>query len=229
VLPWIAPACVVIIFILQFFPWVGVYPGGVPMIWANAWAAAFAGGSSDADLEATPIVGEALTKPIKPGDPKPPGPPANPLAGASVLAIFYLLLFLLVGLPVSIASVVLDRVPVKLPPGIQQSMPWRFGIVAAASLILFLFLALQLILGFGLENRYADWVQNNVGNAEARKSNDLKVRDAERGMALDALHYTAWLTLAVILHLVAIFSSLLMFWLDRRGGTRATPRLELLW
>src|SRR5205823_5545966 len=50
VLQYVAPVSVVLIFILQLFPWVGIYPGGVPVVTQGAWGAAFGSYSVDHDL-----------------------------------------------------------------------------------------------------------------------------------------------------------------------------------
>jgi hypothetical protein len=216
VLPWVAPVCLVVVFFLLFFPWAGVYPGGVPMITASGWGAVFGGGSADFDLKDTPLVGKAL-EPEKPAE--------NPFAGASILGIFYVLLFFVV-LAVTLASVILERVHVKLPPGIQMAMPWRWGIVAASNLVLLLFLALQVWLGFTMESKYKDWVSKNVGRQDPKTTPETKVRDAEQGMALEAYRDTVWLKLTVLLHLVAVIGSFLMFYVDRRGPNRPLPRID---
>jgi hypothetical protein len=218
VLPWVAPVCVVLIFILQFFTWVCVCPGGEEMIGANAWGATFNGGTSNMDLQRTPIVGKILT---------PESP--NPIAGFSVLAIFYILPFVLVVLPVTVASIVLDRVGVKLPPAVQKVMPWRWGIVAALNLVFYLFLLLQMALGFAPETNYNNWVKSTYSVPDTAQTPEKLVNKATQGMAFEALRYGGALKLAVLLHLVAICSSALMFWVDRRGPNRPVPRLELMW
>jgi hypothetical protein len=218
VLPWIAPVCVVLIFILQFFTWVCVCPGGEEMIGANAWGATFAGGTSNMDLQRTPIVGKLL-------NPESP----NPIAGVSVLSIFYILPFVLVVLPVTVASIVLDRVPVKLPPAAQKVMPWRWGIVAALNLVFYLFLLLQMALGFALETNYNTWVKTTYSVPDTAQTPEKLVNKATQGMAYEALRYATAMKLAVLLHLVTIGSSALMFWVDRRGPNRPLPRLELMW
>jgi hypothetical protein len=220
VMPYVAPVCLVLVFLLTFFSWVGVYPGGQSMVTVNAWGAAFGGGTSDLDMQETALIGKAL-KDVKPG--------ANPFAGASVLAIFYLFLLILVVLPVTLASVVLDHLRVKLPPGIQLAMPWRWGIVAAANLVLYLFLLMQLALGFQMQSNYRAWVENNVGNPDAKTTPQVKVSDAERGMALEACRWAVALRMTCILHLFAVVAAVLMYWLDRRGPERPLPNLELRW
>jgi hypothetical protein len=218
VLPWIAPVCLVLVFILLWFTWVKVSPGPDPLAWSSGAGAIFGTGSADPDLEATALIGSAIKE----------APTVNPFARVSVLGIFYFLLLLLVGLPVTIASVVLDRVHVKLPPGIQNAMPWRWGIVAAANVILLLLLILQLVVGFGMESAYTDWVEKNVRPESAKTTPEIKVRDADRGMAKSALHYGFALELVVLLQVVAVIGSASMFWLDRRGPNRPLPRLDVL-
>jgi hypothetical protein len=213
VLPWIAPACLLLVFVLQFFNWVGLYPGGVPSVTQNAWGAAFGSYTEDGNLK-SPSVRDEKYKP-----------------GASVLTIFYLLLFFPT-LAVTLASVAIGMVPVKLPPQVENLLPWRWGIVAALNLILFFFLALQLLLGFSLDNRYADWVEKQVkvNDSKEPKSTEQQMKeDSRRGMLLQANYHTFWLRLVVLLHLVAILCAALMFWINQRGTHRPLPKLELRW
>lgn len=213
VLPWIAPACLLLVFVLQFFNWLGVYPGGVPAAWQNAWQAAFGLYSFDPDMK-DPYLHFLDDPKYKPN--------------ASVLSIFYLLLFF-PALVVTTASVALPLVSVKLPPAVDKLMPWRWGIVAAANLILFLFLALQLLVGFSLENRYDEWVDKQTESKEPKKTEVQKMDSANHGIQWESLIHTIWFKTVVLLHLVAIVSAVLMFWVDQRGTHRPLPKLELRW
>lgn len=213
-LPWIAPVCLLLVFVSQLFPWVGLYPGGVPAMTGSAWAAAFGAYTVDGDLKQE---NNALTNDkFKPG--------------VSVLTIFYLLLFFPV-LAVSIASVVVPMIPRKLPPQVEKLLPWRWAIVAALNLILFLFLALQVLLGFSLDSQYSDWVEKEGKRevVENPTSQQRKEAEAHQGKLLEQLHHTFWLRLVVLLHLIALVGSFLMFWIDRRGTHRPLPKLELRW
>ncbi len=211
-LPWVAPVCLVLVFFLLFFNWVGLYPGGVPAATQNAWQAGFAGLSLDGDMaDLVPALKEDKYKP-----------------GASVLTIFYLLLFFPV-LLVTIASIAIDFVKLKLPPVVEKLLPWRWGIVAAANLILFLFLALQLLLGFSLDNRYGEWVDSQFDTKAVKKTDQQKLEAAHRGELMDVLSHTWALKMAILLHLLAIMYSALMFWVTQRGTTRPLPRMELRW
>jgi hypothetical protein len=215
VLPWIAPACLLLVFFLQFFNWVGLYPGGEPAETGTAWRTAF--GYYDVDGDLKPLVPFVEDEKFKPG--------------VSVLTIFYLLLFFPV-LAVTVASVVLPMVPMnKLPPQVTDLLPWRWGIVAAANLLVFFFLGLQLLLGFSLDSRYRDWVDNEI-KRDAKNNpttQERKLSDAKRGELLERLRHTFWLRLVVLLHLTAIISSALLFWVDRRGTHRPLPKWELHW
>jgi hypothetical protein len=214
VLPWIAPACLLLIFFLQFFDWDGLYPGRVPAATANAWYAAFGKYPVDGDLKSlVPALNDEKYKP-----------------GASVLTIFYLFLFF-PALIVTIASVALPLLHLKLPPQVEKLLPWRWGIVAAANLILFFFLGLQLLLGFSLDSSYTEWVDKETKSEvkDNPTTQERKLAEAHRGALLEMLRHTFSLRLVVLLHLVAILSSVLMFWSDRRGSLRPLPKLELRW
>lgn len=213
-LPWIAPVCLLLVFLLQFPDWDGLYPGGEPAVTGNAWYSAFGTYTVDGDLK-------TLVHFLDDDKHKP---------GASILTLFYLILFF-PALIVTVGSVVVPMVAIKLPPQVKKLMPWRWAIVAAANLVLFLFLSFQLLLGFSLDSRYRDWVdQETKLDAKSNPTTqERKLADAHRGELLDQLRHTFWLRLVVLLHLIAIISSALMFWIDRRGTHRPLPKLELRW
>ncbi len=162
VVPWIAPVCLVLVFILTFFSWLNIRIPGLGVRGDSAWAIAFGQGNA--------------------------------------LLIAYLLLLLL-ALLLALASVVLPRLSVTLPPAVRQIMPWRSGIVSGVILLAFLFLFLQLLKGFSEE----------AGE-----------------MAAFDVYRTAWLKLAVSLHLLAVVTAALEFWLVLRR-TRPLPRIDVSW
>jgi hypothetical protein len=214
VLPWIAPVCLLLVFVLFSFNWVGLYPGGVPAVTQNAWQIAFGGGyTEDPDLKQE-AVHEEKDKP-----------------GWSVLALFYVLLFFPV-LAVTVASVVIGMVPLKLPPVVvEKILPWRWGIVAAVNLILFLFLGLQTLLGFSIDSHYTEWVDKRIKRDTPQGPNTQQKKEAERdrGKFMEVLSHTLWLRFVLLLHLVAIVCAALMFWINQRGTHRPLPKVELLW
>jgi len=213
VLPWIAPVCLLVVFVLLFFNWVGLYPGGVPAVTQNAWQIAFGGGiTEDGDLKKE-VPQDEKDKP-----------------GWSVLTLFYVLLFFPV-LAATVVSAVFPLLHLKLPPAVEKILPWRWGIVAAANLVLFLFLGLQVLLGFSLDSHYTEWVDKKTSrdSKETPTTQQRKETEVERGKLLEVLTHTIWLRLVIVLHLVAIVSAVLMFWVAQRGTHRPLPKLELLW
>jgi hypothetical protein len=221
VLRWVPAVALLLVFILQLpvFPWVGLYPGGVPGMTQSAWGAAF--GSCNPDPDLAPVL-PSMQKTEKPED--------NAIPGASWLTIFYLLLFFPT-LAVTAAVLVFDLslIPVKLPPQVDKLLPWRWGIVAAVNLLLLFFLALQLIFGFSLDSHYAAWVDRKVQAKEAKKTDEVKLAEVERGKMLEDLTHTIWLRLAVVLHILAVICAVLMYLLLQRSESRPLPRMELLW
>ena len=69
---------------------------------------------------------------------------------------------------------------------------------------MFLFLALQLLLGFSLDNRYGEWVESQFDTKEVKKTDQQKKDAARRGELMDVLYHTWALKLAILLHLLAI-------------------------
>lgn len=162
VVPWIAPVCLILVFIFSFFSWITVYALDRTSHGESAWEIAFSQGNA--------------------------------------LLIVYLILFLL-ALLITLASPVLPRTSLTLPPAVHAIMPWRSGIVTGAILLAFLFLFLQLLRGF---------------HEEAAELGTLYVIR------------TVWLKLAVTFHLLAAITAALEFWLVLRK-TRPLPRVDVSW
>ena len=214
ILQWVAAAAVVLIFFLQFFPWVGVYPGGVALYQQNAWEAAFNGVSSavyDLDKKLDTFFPKSVKEP-----------------GASVLSIFYVLFFIPT-LLVTLGCFVLTIVPLKVPTALQSIMPWRWGIAAALNIFVFLFLVLQLLIGFSIESTVKDLAARKVKEmAQDDKNVIQKEKEVFEGLMVGTLHRRTWLELAVFCHLAAILGTFIVF----RAGqnpTRPAPRLSLEW
>jgi len=209
VLQWVAPVCVFLIFILQFFTWVGVFPGGVAAFRQGAWSAAFASGEPETDLSEIAKVDETQL-------------------GVSVLTVFYLLLFLPT-MVVTIGVIVLQFVKLSpMPPILKQLLPYQWGIVTVANLLVFFFLLLQLFLGFDLESSWAKKADSTYRIEKDFKTPKKLETEANRGIMLGYLRRTIWLKIVVVLHLLAIVSAGLMYWLTQRGPSRPLPKIELV-
>ena len=227
VLQYVAPAAVFLVFVLSFFSWTGIYPGGVAWVTQNMWWAAF--GLKDVDRD----IGDPF-QPSKDEQPTPvpiggadfkPNPP-----GFNFLLLFYLLL-LFPTLVVTAACLALPFLPANtVPPALHIVLPWRWGILAGLNLILLLFLGLQLVFGFSLENNFIGAADSAIAKSAPPSPTTPQARAIaiERGVVRQAVSRTIWLDLVVFFHILAILAAGMMFWLNRRGG-RPAPRIDLLW
>jgi hypothetical protein len=255
---WVAPFALVLVFFLQFLPWVGSFPGGHPVLTQNAFRAIGGGFAvdpvGDEELNADPVIRslveratgtrqEKAAETKTEGEAKKDSKTTTEARGGSIekaLNIYVksnllmLLYFLLViaGLVLILAPQILARSAYKLPPALQSIWPWRSALGAGAVLLSFLILLLQMWLGFGLENGVADMVSKACEEqAKAANTPEKQLRvDIQRGLQVGAfcLARTGWLTWVVLLHFVALVAVGLELWAERRGN-RPTPRLDVLW
>jgi hypothetical protein len=119
-------------------------------------------------------------------------------SGDGLLIVYVLLLILL--LLVSIPAAVLSLFAASLPPGVRDLLKWRYVVVGGLALLSFLFLLLQLLVGF----------------------------QAEHILGGGFIVRTFFLSLAFWLHLLAVICCLLAVWADLRGN-RPMPRVDILW
>jgi hypothetical protein len=225
ILQYVAPVGLLLIFVLTFFPWVGVYPGGVADAWQNMWQAAFGGYSIDPDVV---VASPPFPKYTEKDAEKTTEP------GYNVLLIFYFLVLIPTVL-IALGCLALRFMPpAKVPPAAHPVLPWRWGIVAGLNLILLLFLVLQIVLGFSLVNNVLAATNSQIAaraaNREAGVTTTQQARqdDIDRGLARQKLRQTIWLDLVVVLHLLALAGAGLMFCINRRGA-RPAPRIDTLW
>ncbi len=216
VVPWLAPASILLIFILQFFTWVGAFPGGYAVYTQNGWQAAFGGYTIDPVWETKAANFDAKTY----------------APGADWLLIFYMVLFFPT-LILTAAVAALPYLQVKLPEQVANLHPWRWALVMGACLLTFFFLLLQWLVGFGLETKTRSEIAKSL--AETRSASktpeEQKVVDLQEGQRYSqyAFHHTFALRLVILLHLLAIAGAALTFWLERRGPARLLPRFDLRW
>lgn len=209
ILQYVAPVAVALLFFLQMFTWVGLFTGGVPVLTQGAWSAAYAFSSKVTGAES-----------IYPFDLKAVEP------DASGFLILYTLLFLIT-LVITLGIVILPHVQVPLPPVVQRLLPYRWGIAAVLNLLVFFFLAVQLLVGFNLETKVATFAAKKAAEEfpEKKTIDELK-KEARKGEIINTVQRTVWLYLAILLHLLAIGGSSLMYWLNLRGDSRPLPRFE---
>jgi hypothetical protein len=216
VLPWIPAVALFLVFILTFFNWVGMYPGGVSAVTQNAWQAMIGSVSTDQVYESD------LNKFDRAVD----------TPSFSFLTFFYLITFLGV-LFVTAAILAANQLKIQLPPQIQSLWQWRFLIIAGLSLIPLFFLFLQGLAGFPLESKQrtkaaSQFEEQRKAAKTEDKAKKVEILEGEE-YAKVALKRTSARSLVVLLQLVASISALLAFWVERRGPSRPLPRVEALW
>jgi hypothetical protein len=144
---------------------------------------------------------------------------------SSLLGTFYILFFIPAFL-LAIASQVVPHLSVNLPPWAQQLWPHRAAILAGITFLSFMFLLLQLFVGFGIEEA----AQGVAGtNSMQVPGFDLSVIMPSAGKEIYyMLRRTLWLDLVVVLQVVAIAGAALDYWLSRRPN-RPLPKIEISW
>jgi hypothetical protein len=221
VVPWVAPACLVVAFVLTFFPWVGYFPGGYGVVTQSGWGAAFG-------ME--PTVDRVFNKNVEWTTRTPPE--FKPGAGP------FLILSLLLLVPAVVAAAAAVALPrlhgrVNLPPQLATLEPWRWLLTTALTLLVLFFLTLQLSVGFSLDNRTRDRIEKK--HEEARKAaktdDEEKWVDIQIGMkyAELAVRRTWNLRLTFLLLVLAALGAAAANWLEQRGPGRPPPRFEILW
>jgi hypothetical protein len=227
-----------LVFVLTFFPWVGIRPGGVWLDSQSAWQAAF-GLTSTPDRDTEPQSwfkgkrrDKALPQPLA-------GQAEDP--GFGVLTFFYLPLLMLNVLLAAVAAAA-PYVKPLLPPAVQPYWRWRWPAAAAATLFTFALLLLQSTVGFGLERRALDAVDKVANKKEAEWTKgqkdglypEMEAREIPmealifRGVNQQAIVRTFWFRCAFWFHFWALVFVVVTMLAELRAP-RPAPRVDLLW
>jgi hypothetical protein len=223
ILPWVAPLSLLAIFVLMFFPWVGMYPRGVAVVSQTGWGTAFNSVSVNDKWKGWATrPGEQYWKGVY-GDDKAVNALLDP--GVSILMI----LFVLVLIPAMLAGLASMLIGMKLinidvPPGLAPFWAMRSLFIGGLSLALLIFFFLTLWMGFPLEQKAVSQVEKSVNDERAlagtSEKNDPERWEIETGIRLGGfvLRTTPWLMLALIFTILAVAGPALEFWKERRAG-----------
>jgi hypothetical protein len=238
VLQYVPAVAIVLAFFLQFAPWVGIYAGSYAIATQNAWGAAFGPifgvyPSEENDLKGMfHFTREEEIKKAK--DDKIEPPPDNRPTTSWLLIIYLLSFFFTAAL--TLACVILPFVPLKLPPTVQALLKWKWALGLLFNLLLFFFLFLQLIVGFGMENGIKSAAaasiakENKTRDVEKKEPIPQKQQDATLSAASNLVQHTIWLDIVIVLHVVTIICAGLMLWLNQRETfNKPLPELTLRW
>ena len=254
-LDWVPAACVLLAFVLTFFPWVEMKLGGYTILNQSGWEAAFGGKGGNVPekearveaikvTEGTPATEKVVTGPTadtwtkfeeaitpKSGEQKPAA-----LQG-SLLLIFYLVPFLLIAVVLFAAErVITDPAKLKLPPALAvvgRFWPWRLAVLGGLALLLLLLVWAAALQGFGLQHSADKYArakyQTDVENPNLTDNQKRAVWVAvgqEQGKY--PVTPTPWLRLVLVLHGLAVLALLVRFWQATRGH-KPPPRVAVQW
>jgi hypothetical protein len=233
VVQYIPAVLLVLVFLLSFFPWVGIRPGGVWLDSQSGWQAAFASVSSPENTKKFSW--------FKVDEHKGAGLPHTltgkaQVPGFGALAFFYLLL-LLVNVAVAVAVAALPYFQAKVPQTVLQYLPWRWTAVAVVTLVTFALLLLQSAVGFRLERNANEAVSKVSQDLEktwkevrpASEAQDIEVEAAIfRGTHQQGIVRTFWYGCAFWFHFLALVFAFLVMLMEVRGQ-RPPPRVDVLW
>lgn len=220
VLPWVTPVCLVAVFILLFFTWVGMYPAGIQVFSQNGWQAAFHGYTDDTrDGEVWRAANRADMEYVR-----------DNLGSGVFLILFVILVPLVVLLALAVLLVQYGLVPVPVPPGFASVWSLRSLILAALCAAALVLLLLQLTSGFPLEDTV--WAQAKTAASrdkpapETEEQRSLRRMDEGKEYGKFNVQSTNLVWLVVLLMVLATLGAVLEWWVERRG-TLPPPRLDL--
>lgn len=222
-LVWVPATCFVLAFILSFFPWVRMSLGGYTVLTQHGWD------SFSGDTSGSIPSGDAWKK------------FDNDLHGkdgklsSDGLIIPYILLLL-----VTVALAVIERI-VKNPnantlPGPLKWLPsvWPkfLYILVGLSVLLLILIGIQSLRGFGLQHAVQAIARTKFEEKLAANPTGSELRQVWIDVGQEAGKYpvyqTGWLSLLLVVHLVAVLAYLARLWLNARGN-KPYPRIGLTW
>lgn len=219
-LVWVPLGCLVLAFVLSFFPLAKLAPGGYTVITQHAWDAAFGDYSGTVpELDEWKKLESSLVE--------------NRLRWDGLIILYLLLL-----IPTILLAVIerfVEPETTKLPGPllwIPKVSPYMLYALCGLSVLLFLLLFLGSIRGFGLERavgelaqaKYQEQLDKNPAGTELRKINIQIGQESARY----APRQTVWVNLLLALHVLALLALLARLWLNSRP-TRVFPRIGLQW
>jgi hypothetical protein len=215
VIRWIPAGSLFLVFVLTFFSWNGLFPGGYSAYTQNAWGGLFATLSWDEVAEDEMQLKEELRNRLH-----------------TSWFLFPYLLLLLPTLAVAVAGPVVDVAKVKLPPNVEQLWHFRPALLGALCVISLLFLMAQWASGFGLQRAVQSKIEADLAEAKAAANTPEKVQRLEMRMDAAKGRYhartTVWLRLTVLLQLLACAAVAAEAGLMLRGN-KPPPRLAAMW
>jgi len=225
--PLVCLALIFVIMLLPFMPWVGIYYGP-KMIARQSGAGVAFGGQTEYKEKAL----EEFTKQYALGELDDQGKPKDPInPGVGVITLLYFILLILT----VVAAAGAQLLPLLNPSLAQKLNPWTQLTTVGLGFLLFLFIVLQAIFSFPLENQLRNRVKDASAKEIKRIQDDPNRPDQQKQQQIERIQEgAAWLEtlvqrrfglwLVLLLNLVAFAAALTDMWLRRRIG-KPPPRL----
>lgn len=231
-LDWVPVGCVLLAFLLTFFPWSEMKLGGYTVMTQNGWEAVFAG-KGDSNVPKDDLWKE-LDKVLADKSDKEKYKPA--VLRSDWLVLLYLLLLLLAVLLFAAERVIRDPAAFPLTAKMTFLPPlwkWRLVVLGGLAVLTFLLLWFQAFQGFGLQRSLDTFAQADFKEKLADKPTDAEKRELwikiGQTAGLFPVKQTSWLTLLLVLHATAVVALAGRFWLSGREAGKPLPRLDVKW
>jgi hypothetical protein len=218
---WLPVAGLTLIFILTFFAWVVIAPGGYRGYAQSPWGSLFA------DMTPDPVVDSILEaeKPLR-----------EHLHSTWVFLLPYLVLLVALTILAWVERLFESSKQVAMPSPlvwIEPVWPYRIAALTVGAGVLLFLIAIQAGKGFGLESAAAE-AAKLPGIKEKLEAADTSAK--KRAIEIEAAKVSAYLTpegttaraVAIWLHIFVLLALLGRVWLARREN-QPPPRVEVKW
>lgn len=209
-LPWVAPAGIILVFFLMFFPWIGVFCGSTVLVEQSGFGLAFGGLGGPREITGFTSAGVA-----------------------PLMMLFFLTA--LVGLLVAMALVALPWAPPDLLRRVQpwpdRLLPHRPVVMLGLAATLLLLLTFHGFIPLPLESAAAGdkAVLLMTEGLRQKLEGEIKVKSGGADMVvMQWTRRTSWMGLAFLASLIATVAALLD-WGMTRPGVRYLPVLRIDW
>jgi hypothetical protein len=215
VLRRVAPIALTVAFVLTFFSWAGLYPGGHSAYTQGPWRAMFGSYGYDTVAEDVFKMKEGIDKQVRTG--------------------WWLLPYipcLILSLLVAWGDAIVAVAKWKMPAALESLWRYRFAALVALCATTTLLIAIQWMSGFGLHkaNRYLAEEAKEEILAAAKTPETIAKAEMTIGGIEGAMRpeTTIWLRLAFLAHLIAVAAVAYEAWLQSRGS-KPVPTLKFTW
>jgi hypothetical protein len=212
---WLAPCCLVLIFLLTFFRWVGFFPAGFPAYTQNPWQAMFG------DMSVDPVSEKVLGKEEE---------TSRDLHASWWLPPYFILL--LAGLALAWIEPILKRLKTQPPRAIENLLRFRPAALSACVGLTLFFLLMQSMAGFGLEHALKEKVSDETleEKKKAKTPEEVQIAEIKTAQSESKFHVRGTFVwrLALFLHFIALAGIIGETVLIHRGP-KPPPRIGVMW